>query len=46
MTIEESKEYIGIWVTQDGNIRHKLLLNNRYDEARGSKKMLIKETIS
>lgn len=38
MTIEESKEYIGIWVTQDGNIRHKLLLNNRYDEARGSKK--------
>lgn len=37
MTIEESKQYIGIWVTQDGNIRHKLLPNNRYDEARGNK---------
>ncbi|WP_179335012.1 Atu4866 domain-containing protein [Winogradskyella costae] len=35
MTIEESKQYIGMWVTEDGNIRHKLLPNNRYDEARG-----------
>ncbi|WP_405415472.1 Atu4866 domain-containing protein [Maribacter sp. Asnod1-A12] len=38
MTIEESKEYIGMWVTQDENIRHELLPNNRYDEARGNKK--------
>ena len=37
-TIEESKAYIGMWVTQDGNIRHELLPNNRYDEARGNKK--------
>jgi len=37
-TIEESKEYIGMWVTKDGHIRHELLANNRYDEARGSKK--------
>ncbi|MCA5006285.1 Atu4866 domain-containing protein [Sphingobacterium sp. WQ 366] len=37
-TIEESKEYIGMWVTADGNIRHELLPNNRYDEARGSRK--------
>ena len=37
MTIEESKQYIGMWVTEDGNIRHKLLPNNRNDEARGNK---------
>ncbi len=37
-TIEETKEYIGMWVTKDGNIRHELLPNFRYDEARGSKK--------
>ena len=38
MTIEETKEYIGMWVTEDGNIRHELRPNNRYDEARGNKK--------
>ncbi|WP_458627201.1 Atu4866 domain-containing protein [Winogradskyella sp. PC D3.3] len=37
MTIEESKHYIGMWITEDGNTRHKLLPNNRYDEARGNK---------
>ena len=37
MTIEESKHYIGMWITEDENIRHKLLPNNRYDEARGNK---------
>ncbi|WP_286951198.1 Atu4866 domain-containing protein [Mesonia sp.] len=37
-TIEESKAYIGMWVTEDGNIRHELLPNKRYDEARGNKK--------
>lgn len=37
-TIEETKEYIGMWVTEDGYIRHHLLPNNRYDEARGTRK--------
>ncbi|WP_028375404.1 Atu4866 domain-containing protein [Leeuwenhoekiella sp. MAR_2009_132] len=36
--IEASKEYIGMWVTKDGNIRHELLPNKRYDEARGTRK--------
>lgn len=30
--------YIGMWVTKDGRIRHELLPNGRYDEARGSRK--------
>ena len=30
--------YVGIWVTADGTIRHELLPNNRYDEARGNRK--------
>jgi len=29
--------YVGMWVTQDGRIRHELLPNGRYDEARGSR---------
>ncbi|WP_233632790.1 Atu4866 domain-containing protein [Parapedobacter sp. ISTM3] len=37
-TIAETKEYIGMWVTKDGYIRHELLPNNRYDEARGNRK--------
>ncbi len=37
-TIEETKDYIGMWVTEDGYIRHELLPNNRYDEARGNRK--------
>src|SRR5690554_6651177 len=37
-TIEETKDYIGMWVTKDGQIRHELLSNNRYDEARGNRK--------
>jgi len=36
-TIEETKEYIGMWVTEDGYVRHELLPDNRYDEARGSR---------
>lgn len=27
--------YAGMWVTADGHIRHELLSNGRYDEARG-----------
>lgn len=29
--------YVGMWVTSDGNIRHELLPNGRYVEARGSR---------
>ena len=37
-TIEETKEYIGMWVTKDGYVRHELLASKRYDEARGNLK--------
>jgi hypothetical protein len=30
--------YVGMWVTDDGRIRHELLPNGRYDEARGTRK--------
>lgn len=30
--------YVGMWVTEDGHIRHELLPNGRYDEQRGSRK--------
>ncbi|MNW36894.1 hypothetical protein D3C74_139140 [compost metagenome] len=29
--------YIGMWVTEDGDIRQELLPNGRYDEARGQR---------
>lgn len=29
--------YVGMWVTEDGHVRHELLPNNRYDEARGDR---------
>ncbi len=32
------QSYVGMWVTKDGYIRHELLSNGRYDEARGQKK--------
>jgi len=34
--MEQSKAYIGLWVTKDKHIKHKLLPNSRYDEARGN----------
>jgi hypothetical protein len=34
---QTSNLYSGMWVTKDGYIRHELLLNNRYDEARGDR---------
>lgn len=37
-TMEKSKEYIGMWIAENGHIRHELLSNNRYDEARGNRK--------
>lgn len=30
--------YVGMWVTADGYIRHELLNNGRYDEARGRRR--------
>lgn len=29
--------YAGMWVTKDGHVRHNLLANGRYDEARGNR---------
>ena len=29
--------YVGMWVTADGYVRHELLPNGRYDEARGNR---------
>ena len=29
--------YVGMWVTEDGRIRHQLLPNGRYMEARGAR---------
>src|SRR5690606_34454458 len=33
----ENHPYVGMWVTADGRIRHNLLPNGRYDEARGTR---------
>jgi hypothetical protein len=37
-TSNEQHSYVGMWVTNDGYIRHELLTNNRYCEARGNRK--------
>ncbi|MBE7679527.1 Atu4866 domain-containing protein [Paenibacillus sp. P13VS] len=34
---EHAHPYVGMWVTKDGYIRHELLTNGRYDEARGQR---------
>ena len=34
---QQTHPYVGMWVTADGRIRHNLLPNGRYDEARGSR---------
>lgn len=34
---QQNHSYVGMWVTDDGYIRHELLRNGRYDEARGSR---------
>lgn len=36
VVVQPTPSYSGMWVTQDGRIRHELLPNNRYVEARGS----------
>lgn len=33
----QSHPYVGMWVTPDRHIRHELLPNGRYDEARGTR---------
>jgi hypothetical protein len=33
----QSHSYVGMWVTKDGCIRHQLLANGRYVEARGTR---------
>lgn len=35
--VTRSHPYVGMWVTPDGHIRHELLPNGRYDEARGAR---------
>lgn len=33
----QSHPHVGMWVTADGYVRHELLPNGRYDEARGDR---------
>ena len=35
--VMKTHPYVGMWVTADGRIRHELLPDGRYDEARGHK---------
>ena len=34
---EAGHPYAGLWITEDGRVRHRLLPNGRYEEARGSR---------
>ncbi|WP_083747382.1 Atu4866 domain-containing protein [Teichococcus deserti] len=34
---QASHPYVGLWVTDDNRVRHRLLPGGRYDEARGSR---------
>lgn len=33
----DQDHYVGLWVTTDGRVRHRLLPAGRYDEARGAR---------
>jgi len=35
--VQANHPYVGLWVTEDGHIRHELLANGRYVEARGTR---------
>ncbi|MBY8978263.1 Atu4866 domain-containing protein [Rhodobacteraceae bacterium NNCM2] len=35
--VTANHSYVGMWVTEDGHIRHELLPNGRYVEARGTR---------
>ncbi|RJL03435.1 hypothetical protein D3P06_10135 [Paracoccus aestuarii] len=34
---DHDQRYVGMWVTADGHIRHNLLPDGRYDEAKGNR---------
>ena len=34
---DKEHPYVGMWITEDGHIRHELLHGGRYDEARGER---------
>jgi hypothetical protein len=36
--MNDTQDYVGMWVTRNGYIRHELLPDGRYEEARGDKK--------
>jgi hypothetical protein len=36
-TMQPNHPYVGMWVTDDGRVRHELLPNGRYVEARGQR---------
>jgi hypothetical protein len=36
-TERQTHPYVGMWVTDDNRVRHELLPNGRYDEARGTR---------
>ncbi len=36
-SVVQSHPYVGMWITEDGHIRHELLANGRYVEARGTR---------
>jgi hypothetical protein len=35
--MQPNHPYVGMWVTEDGRIRHELFANGRYVEARGTR---------
>ena len=35
--MQNQHPYVGMWVTDDNRVRHELLPNGRYDEARGDR---------
>lgn len=35
--MDANSPHVGLWVTQDGHVRHELLPNGRYVEARGTR---------
>jgi hypothetical protein len=37
-SVMPAHRFVGMWVTPDGHIRHELLPDGRYDEARGGRK--------
>ena len=37
LTKQQAHPYVGMWMTADRHVRHNLLPNGRYDEARGTR---------